>query len=221
MPLARQLARRYQRGGESLDDLVQVASMGLVKAVDRFDHARGTAFSSYAVPTIMGELKRYFRDSGWAVHVPRGMQERVMKVNDAVSRLGRERGRSPTVAEVADMVGASMEDVHEAMEAGNAYDAISLEAGRGSDSEEGDSYAETIGEEDSSFELVDYRTPPRLPCATLPEREQLVLRLRFYEGLTQAQIGERIGVSQMHVSRLKRRALAQLHAAQDAEAAGS
>src|SRR4051794_19467172 len=133
LPLARQLARRYQRGNEPLDDLIQVASIGLVKAVDRYDPERGTAFSSYAVPTILGELKRYFRDSGWAVHVPRGMQERVMTVNQAIAKLSRETGRSPTATEVAAEIGEEPETVLEAMEAGIAYDAVSLDTPRTSE----------------------------------------------------------------------------------------
>jgi len=207
LPLARQLARRYQRGNEPVDDLVQVASMGLVKAVDRFDPSRGTAFSSYAVPTIMGELKRYFRDSGWAVHVPRGMQERVMRVNAAVIRLSRDLGHSPSAAEIAQAVDSSTEDVLEALEAGLAYDAISLESSRSSDGEEGDSYAETLGADDERYELVEYGATIAPELRALPPRDRLVLHLRFSEDLTQSAIAERIGVSQMQVSRLIRAAL--------------
>src|SRR5919199_6218905 len=138
LPLARQLARRYQRTNEPLDDLMQVASVGLVKAIDRFDPRRGTAFSTYAVPTILGELKRYFRDSGWAVHVPRGMQERVMTVNQAISRLSRTLGRSPTASEIAEEIGEDPEVVLEALEAAIAYDAVSLDTPRTSEEEEGD-----------------------------------------------------------------------------------
>src|SRR5436309_6217769 len=156
LPLARQLARRYQRAAEPLDDLVQVASIGLVKAVDRYDPARGTAFSSYAVPTILGELKRYFRDSGWAVHVPRGMQERVMNVNNAISKLSRELGRSPTAHEIAEEVHEDVELVLEAMEAAIAYDAVSLDTPRTSEEEDGDTYADTVGEIDERFELIEY-----------------------------------------------------------------
>src|SRR3954462_12356305 len=146
LPLARQLARRYQRGNEPLDDLIQVASIGLVKAVDRFDPSRGSAFSSYAVPTILGELKRYFRDAGWAVHVPRGMQERVMSVNQAMTRLARDLGRSPTPSEVAEAVGGDPEEVLEAMEAAIAYDAVSLDAPtRKSGDEPAETYAESVG----------------------------------------------------------------------------
>ena len=212
MPLARQLARRHQNGREPLEDLVQVASLGLVKAIDRFDSSRGTAFSSYAVPTISGELKRYFRDSAWSAHVPRGMQERVLAVNGTIARLSRDLGRSPSVQEVAATMDSDSETVLEAMEASMAYDSVSLDGPQRPDGEEmGVSHAETIGEEDPAYELVDYRDATAAAMATLPKREQTVLRLRFVEGLTQSEIGRRIGVSQMHVSRLKRRALKQLH----------
>ncbi len=210
LPLARQLARRYQRGNEPLDDLVQVASIGLVKAVDRFDPARGTAFSSYAVPTIMGELKRYFRDSGWAIHVPRGMQERVMRLNGAVARLARELGRSPSAAEIAEAIDSSTEEVLEAMEAAMAYDAVSLDSARGSDADDGDSYAETIGEEDDRYDLVEYEATIAPELEALSPRDRLVIHLRFTEDMTQSDIAERIGISQMHVSRLIRRSLARL-----------
>jgi RNA polymerase sigma-B factor len=210
MPLARQLARRYQRHTEPLDDLVQVASIGLVKAIDRFDPERGTAFSSYAVPTILGELKRYFRDSAWAAHVPRGMQERVMQVNRAVARLARDTGRSPTAADVADAIGEPTEHVLEAMEAAVAYDAVSLEAPRAGDQPEGDSYAETVGAVDERYELIEYSAAIAPTVSALPERDRVVLQLRFMEDMTQSEIAERIGVSQMHVSRLIRRALTRL-----------
>lgn len=217
LPLARQLARRYQRGNEPLDDLVQVASIGLVKAVDRFDPERGTAFSSYAVPTILGELKRYFRDVGWAVHVPRGMQERVMTVNAAIAKLSRETGRSPTAADVAKEIGESPEMVVEAMEASIAYDAVSLDTPRTSDEGAGDTYAETMGAIDERFELVEYTSAIGPTMRALPERDRLVLKLRFEDDLTQLEIAERIGVSQMHVSRLIRRALKRLRTVADAQ----
>jgi RNA polymerase sigma-B factor len=210
IPLARQLARRYQRQNEPLDDLVQVACIGLVKAIDRFDPERGTAFSSYAVPTILGELKRYFRDSAWAVHVPRGMQERVMQVNQVVSRLARDSGRSPTAAQVADEMGVPAEQVLEAMEAAIAYDAVSLEAPRAGEQREGDSYADTVGAEDERYELIEYSAAIAPTVSALPARDRLVLQLRFVDDLTQSEIAERIGVSQMHVSRLIRRALTRL-----------
>ena len=217
LPLARQLARRYQRGNEPLDDLIQVASIGLVKAVDRYDPERGTAFSSYAVPTILGELKRYFRDSGWAVHVPRGMQERVMSVNNAISKLSRRFGRSPTAAEVAEEIGETPELVLEAMEAAIAYDAVSLDTPRTSDEDEGDTYADMMGAIDERFELVEYTSAIGPTMRALPERDRLVLKLRFEDDLTQLEIAEQIGVSQMHVSRLIRRALTRLRAVADAQ----
>jgi RNA polymerase sigma-B factor len=214
LPLARQLARRYQRANEPLDDLVQVASIGLIKAVDRFDPDRGTAFSSYAVPTILGELKRYFRDAGWAVHVPRGMQERVIALNQAVSKLSRELGRSPSPGELAESLQVPREDVLETMEAAIAYDATSLEAPRGDG--EGDSYAESLGAEDERFELIEYSAAIAPTLQALPERDRVVLHLRFVEDLTQSEIADRIGVSQMHVSRLIRRALTRLRTVADA-----
>ena len=218
LPLARQLARRYQRGNEPLDDLVQVASIGLVKAVDRYDPARGTAFSSYAVPTILGELKRYFRDAGWAVHVPRGMQERVMKVNNAISKLSRETGRSPSAQEVAAEIHEDVELVLEAMEAAIAYDSVSLDTPRATDEEGGDTYADTVGALDERFELIEYASAIGPTMRALPERDRLVLKLRFEDDLTQLEIAERIGVSQMHVSRLIRRALKRLRTVADAAA---
>ena len=213
LPLARQLARRYQRQNEPLDDLMQVASMGLVKAIDRFDPSRGTAFSTYAVPTILGELKRYFRDSGWAVHVPRGMQERVMKLDQASQELHRRLGRSPSASELAEELDLTSEEVLEAMEAASAYDAISLEEQRSesSDSQE-PTYADSLGSEEERYELVEYGATIAPTLKALSERERLILHLRFVEDLTQSEIADRIGVSQMHVSRLIRRALARLRA---------
>jgi RNA polymerase sigma-B factor len=216
LPLARQLARRYQRANEPLDDLVQVASIGLVKAVDRFDLDRGVAFSSYAVPTILGELKRYFRDSGWAVHVPRGVQERAMQVDRAVKELAGRLGRSPSVDEVAEQVGGSVEDVLEAMEAGQAYEAMSLDAQRAGADTEGDTFGDGLGLEDDRFDLVEYEATIEPTLKALPKRDQIVLHLRFAEDMTQSQIAERIGVSQMQVSRLIRRALAKLRTVAEA-----
>jgi RNA polymerase sigma-B factor len=213
LPLARQLARRYQRQNEPLDDLMQVASMGLVKAVDRFDPARGTAFSTYAVPTILGELKRYFRDSGWAVHVPRGMQERVMKLDQASQELHRRLGRSPSAGELAEELQLTSEEVLEAMEAASAYDAISLEEQRSDSSDSAEpTFADSLGTEEERYELVEYGATIAPTMKALSERERLILHLRFVEDLTQSEIADRIGVSQMHVSRLIRRALARLRA---------
>jgi RNA polymerase sigma-B factor len=210
LPLARQLARRYQRANEPLDDLVQVASVGLVKAVDRFDPQRGVAFSSYAVPTILGELKRYFRDSGWALHVPRGVQERAMQVDRAIKELAGRLGRSPSVTEVAEHTGVSVEDVLGAMEASQAYEAVSLEAERGGGEGGSDTYADTIGAEDDRYDLVEYGAAIAPALRTLAPRDRVILHLRFVEDLTQSEIAERIGVSQMQISRLIRRALTRL-----------
>src|SRR3954470_22687873 len=214
LPLARQLARRYQRGNEPLDDLIQVASIGLVKAVDRYDPDRGTAFSSYAVPTILGELKRSFRDSGWAVHVPRGMQERVMKLDTAAQELHRKLGRSPQPKELAAQLECSEAEVLEAMEAASAYDAVSLEAQRGdSDNGGSDTFQDTLGADEERYELVEYGATIAPTLKALSPRERLILHLRFVEDMTQSEIAERIGVSQMHVSRLIRRSLARLRSA--------
>lgn len=211
LPLAERLARRYARKGQPMDDLVQVASIGLVKAVDRFDPERGTSFSSYAVPTIIGELKRHFRDLGWTVRVPRGMQERALKVDRVVNELSSRLGRSPTPAEVAESTGDSVEDVLEAMEAAVAYDAVSLEAGRPGDAEgEGDSLGETVGEVDERYEIVDSTATIAPTLEALDTRDRIILHLRFVEDMTQSEIAERIGISQMHVSRLIRRALTEL-----------
>src|SRR3954453_12924131 len=217
LPLATRLARRYHRGVEPLEDLVQVASVGLLNAIDRFDPGRGTAFSSFAVPTIAGELKRYFRDTGWALHVPRGMQERVMTVNQAIGRLSRTLGRSPTAAEIANETGMDLEVVLEALEAAIAYDAVSLDTPRTSDEDDGDTYADTMGVIDDRFELIENTSEigPTMPA--LPVRDRLVLKLRFEQDLTQLEIAERIGVSQMHVSRLIRRALKRLRTVADAQ----
>jgi RNA polymerase sigma-B factor len=210
LPLARQLARRYQRGGEQLDDLVQVASLGLLKAIDRFDPARETAFSSFAVPTILGELKRHFRDKGWSVRVPRDLQEMAVKVDRIADEMSREIGRAPTPGEIAERTGTSLEQVLEAREASAAYRAVSLDRPRSEDDEEGDSYADAFGAEDPGFRIAeDSATVDRL-MRVLTEREREVLRLRFEEDLTQSEIGQRVGVSQMHVSRLIRQSIARL-----------
>jgi len=210
LPLAHQLARRYERSDEPLDDLVQVASVGLVKAVQRFDPSRGSAFSSFAVPTIVGELKRYFRDLGWAVHMPRAIQERALEVNRAVTGLSRDLGRSPTPAELAQFTGLTREEVLEAMEAATAYDSIPLEAPRPDDGAEGESAVDWLGVEDHGYVLAEYSATLAPQLRALPKRDRLVLYLRFVEDLTQSEIADRIGISQMHVSRLIRRALERL-----------
>jgi RNA polymerase sigma-B factor len=211
MPLARSLARRYERSSESLDDLLQVASLGLLKAIDRFDPERGNAFVSFAVPTILGELRRYFRDCCWDVHVPRGTQERTLKLEEAERQLTRDRGRAPSVAELAQYLEIDPEQVLDAMAAAQAYGALSLDAPRSSmTGEAATSYAELLGEEDSRFSLVEERVTIARALEHIPARERTVLQLRFVEDLTQSEIAERIGVSQMQVSRLLRHALEQL-----------
>jgi RNA polymerase sigma-B factor len=216
LPLARSLARRYERPGESLDDLLQVASLGLVKAIDRFDPERGLSFSSYAVPTMLGELRRYFRDTGWALHVPREMQERVLKVNAAVERLSGELGRSPSPQQLADELNLPVEEILEAIEANTAYDTSSLDTPLRSGDEQSQTVAETLGETDARFELIEDRASIGPALKALPERERLILHLRFVDDLTQTEIAQRIGVSQMHVSRLIRRALEQIRVAAEA-----
>jgi len=210
LPLARTLARRYERRSEPSEDLLQVASLGLVKAIDRFEPDRGLNFSSYAVPTMLGELKRHFRDSGWALHVPRDMQERALKVNAVVEHLSGELGRSPSPRQVADELNLPVEEVLEAIEANAAYDAASLDAPLRSSDDEGNTLAEIVGEADERFELIEGRASIGRALRTLPERERSILYLRFVKDLTQIEIAHRIGVSQMHVSRLIRRALEQV-----------
>jgi RNA polymerase sigma-B factor len=210
LPLARQLARRYQRPEEPFDDLMQVASLGLVKAIDRFDLEREVAFSSYAVPTILGEIKRYFRDRTWSVRVPRDLQELALKVDRAVSQLSLDLHRQPSVQEIAEAVEAGEEDVLEALEASGAYRATSLETPRGSDDEAGDTLGDTIGSDEGGFALAEHRATLDQLLRSVTPREREVLRLRFEEDLTQAEIGERIGVSQMQVSRIIRQSLARL-----------
>ena len=215
LPLARRLARRYQRSEEPLEDLVQVASLGLLKAIDRFDTDRDIAFSSFAVPTILGELKRHFRDRTWSVRVPRDLQELVLRVDRAVAELSLGKHRAPTVAELAEALDATEEQVLEALQAADAYHAGSLDAprpGRTGAEVPGESLADALGEEEDGFERAEERATLAPLLAHVSSRERLVLRLRFGEDLTQAEIGERIGVSQMQVSRLIRHALIRLRA---------
>ena len=216
LPLAQKLARRYRARGEPLEDLVQVASLGLVKAIDRFDPGRGVSFSSYAVPAILGELRRHFRDYGWAVHVPRGAQERVGKVNIAVQELTRELGRAPTPNETGATLDLSAEQVLESLETSAGYAASSLDAPRLVGDEESTSYADTVGALESGYELVEWDAAIAPTLQVMPERDRLVLHLRFVEDLTQSQIADRIGVSQMHVSRLIRRSLDRLQVVAEA-----
>jgi len=213
LPLARDLALRYTYTDEPLDDLVQVASLGLIKAIDRFEPGRGTKFTSYAAPTILGELKRHFRDKGWSLHVPRDLQERTLKVSRATEELSKELGRSPKVREVAKHLGCSSEQVLEAQEAAASYEAASLDAPAARDDDESASLVDMLGDHDDSYELVEDRQAIASTWRELPDVERQVLELRFMHDLTQREIGERIGYSQMHVSRLLRRALTRLETA--------
>ncbi|HYP47263.1 MAG TPA: SigB/SigF/SigG family RNA polymerase sigma factor, partial [Thermoleophilaceae bacterium] len=210
MPLARELALRYTYTDEPFDDLLQVASLGLLKAIDRFEPGRGTKFTSYSAPTILGELKRHFRDKGWALHVPRDLQERTLAVSRETENLSKMLGRSPTVKEIAMGLGCTPEQVLEAQEAAGSYEAASLDAPTSREDDESAALIDLLGGEDSSFGLVESRDAIATTWNALPEIEQEVLRLRFVEDLTQREIGERIGYSQMHVSRLLRQALATL-----------
>ena len=210
LPLARKLARRYAGAREPIDDLTQVASLGLVKAVDRFDPTREIAFSSFAVPTIAGELKRYFRDLGWSVHVPRGAQEMALKVEQARQQMASRSGRSPSVNELSQYLEWSVDDVLDALEAGSAHHSVSLDAPTDDGEGEVGSLAQSLGEDDERLETVEDRVTIATATRKLPARERKVLYLRFVEDLTQTQIAELIGVSQMQVSRILRRAVAQL-----------
>jgi RNA polymerase sigma-B factor len=204
------LARRFAGRGEPLDDLVQVATIGLVKAVDRFDPAREVEFSTYATPTIVGELKRHFRDKGWAVRVPRRLQELNLRLGAVISQLSQDLQRSPTVAEIARSAEATEDEVLEALDSAHAYSLISLDAGAG---DEGLSYHEQIGTEDDSLEALEQRLAVGPLIRRLPARERRMLHLRFFKGLTQSEIADELGISQMHVSRLLAKTLGSLRQA--------
>lgn len=220
MPLARTLARRYGRSSEPLEDLVQVASLGLLKAIDRYDPSRGNPFQSFAVPTILGEMRRYFRDSGWAVHVPRGAQERALKVRDAQERIAGQRGHAPTVGQLAEYLELDIEDVLDALQAIHAYETVSLDAPRpGSDDDgPGLSFGDSLGAEDTRYELVELDAMVASALSHLSARERVILRMRFVEDLTQTEIAEQVGISQMQVSRLLRRSLDRLRTLTNAPA---
>ena len=203
LPLARSLARRYVGKGEPLDDLEQVASLGLLKAIDRFDVSRDVRFATFAVPTIAGELKRHFRDRGWMLRVPRDIQELSARVTRCRETLTRELGRSPTVDEVAATVGAGVEQVLEALRAADSYRMMSLDEPL----VDGAGALEAIGGDDGGFELAEHRVLLGRPLAGLGPREREIVRLRYYEGLTQREIARAVGISQMHVSRLIRRSI--------------
>ena len=208
LPLARKLARRYAQSSEPYDDLAQVASLGLVKAVERFDPDRGFAFTSFAVPTIVGELKRYFRDTGWAIHVDRGAQERARRINEAQQAITARTGRPPRVDELAQYLELSEEEVLDGLQVAEAYGTVSLDAPLAG--EEDATRIDAIGDEDQRLGLVDDQTTILADAKHLPQREREILFLRFGEDLTQSEIAERVGVSQMQVSRLLRRSLQRL-----------
>jgi RNA polymerase sigma-B factor len=209
LPLVRSLAARYAGRGEQLDDLIQVGSIGLIKAADRFDLDRGVEFKTYAIPTILGELKRHFRDKGWAVSVPRRLKELSLRLNRLVSELGGSLGRSPTVAELAAAAGVEEEEVVEALEAGRAYRAaISLSTP--DDSDDGIDPVAALGGDDPGYATCEDRILVQPALAKLAEREREIVRLRFQHGLTQSQIAAEVGVSQMHVSRLIRQSLEEI-----------
>ncbi|MGH2874445.1 MAG: SigB/SigF/SigG family RNA polymerase sigma factor [Solirubrobacteraceae bacterium] len=218
LPLARKLARRYVGAREPLDDLVQVASLGLVHALERFDPTLGTAFPSFAVPTILGELKRYFRDAGWSVHVPRGAQEMALAVNRAAEKLSSHGGRWPTAFELAEYLEWSLDDVLTALETGAAHHAASLDMPCSDGDSDGDAttLGDPLGEIDCGYQTVDDRVTILAAAQELSDRERFVLKLRFVDDRTQTEIAKQIGVSQMQVSRLLRGALAKLSELVDA-----
>jgi RNA polymerase sigma-B factor len=212
MPLARSLALRYQRSGEPIDDLLQVASLGLIKAIDGFDTGREYAFCSYAVPTILGEIKRHFRDRTWTVRVPRGLQELTLRVDRTVSDLSEKLHRQPSVGEIADALGADEEEVLEALQAKGAYSALSFDApqGAGAAADRPQTLGETLGVAEDGFEQAEQRAMVDAMLSTLRPVERDILRMRFEHEMTQAEIGAVIGVSQMQVSRTIRAALQRL-----------
>ena len=207
LPLAQSLARRYAGSREPLDDLNQVASLGLLGAIDRFQVDKGTAFSSFAVPTILGELKRYFRDYGWSVHVPRGAQERALAVEKAQQHLSAGAGGSPSVEQLAEHLGWPIDQVLDALETGSAHHWISLDAPGDNGEDERGTLGDTLGEEDTRLAAVEDKMSVFAAAQALPLREREVLALRFVEDQTQTEIAERLGISQMQVSRILRRAV--------------
>jgi RNA polymerase sigma-B factor len=207
MSLVRSLARRYSYRGEQLDDLVQIGAIGLIKAIDRFDIERGVELTTYATPNIIGEIKRHFRDKGWAVRVPRGLQELNVQLSRLMETLTVELGRSPTIPELAQAAGAQEEEVLEALESGRAYSSLSLSQGSGGDGDEDLDPMESLGSEEHQYEVSEDRAVLAPGFKVLDERERMILQLRFFDGLTQSQIAQQVGISQMHVSRLIRRSL--------------
>jgi RNA polymerase sigma-B factor len=208
MSLVRSLARRYSYRGEQLDDLVQIGAIGLIKAIDRFDLNRGVELTTYATPNIIGEIKRHFRDRGWSVRVPRGLQELNVQLSKLIEQLTVQLSRSPTIPELAKAAGVEEEEVLEALESGRAYSSLSLSQGSsGSDDGEELDPLESLGEIEHQYEVSEDRAVLAPGFKALDDRERWILHLRFFEGLTQSQIAQQVGISQMHVSRLIRRAL--------------
>ena len=209
--LVRYLAVKFANRGEALDDLIQVGTVGLLKAIDRFDLERGVEFTTYATPTIVGEIKRYFRDKGWAVKVPRRLQELNLAVNRAIEKLTVKLGHSPTVTELASHLGASEEDVLEAQELGQAYNLLSLDTElNGEGDKKSQTLADYVGQNDAGLELLEDRANLEKAFEVLTGRERVILYLRFYESVSQTEIAKRLNVSQMHVSRLQQKALEKL-----------
>jgi RNA polymerase sigma-B factor len=213
LPLAEQLARRYAGRGEPLDDITQTASLGLIKAIDRYDPDRGTGFLAFAVPTVRGEIRRHFRDRTWQVRVPRRLQELRLAIRDASETLTQELGHTPSAGELAEKLEVSPAEVADGLGATRAYSTLSLEASASGTGESGPGLGESLGEEDADLAYLELRMTLAPALARLPEREQQILSLRFYENLTQTQIADRVGVSQMHVSRLLSRSLRMLREA--------
>src|SRR5438552_12108064 len=207
MSLVRSLARRYAYRGEQLEDLVQIVAIGLIKAIDRFDVNRGGELTTYATPNIIGEIKRHFRDRGWSVRVPRGLQELNIQLSRLLEELTVQLGRSPTIPELAKAAGVTDEEVLEALESGRAYSSLSLSAGTNQDEEGALDPLESIGTEEPRYEISEDMAVLAPGFKALDERERRILHLRFFEGLTQSQIAQQVGISQMHVSRLIRRSL--------------
>jgi RNA polymerase sigma-B factor len=207
MSLVRSLARRYSYRGEQLEDLVQIGAIGLIKAIDRFDLERGVELTTYATPNIIGEIKRHFRDKGWSVRVPRGLQELNVQLSRLVEQLTVQLARSPTIPELAKAAGVEEEQVLEALESGRAYTSLSLSVGGGGGDDDDLDPLESLGTEEHQYEVSEDRAVLAPGFRVLDERERMILQLRFFDGLTQSQIAQQIGISQMHVSRLIRRAL--------------
>jgi RNA polymerase sigma-B factor len=210
LPLVRSLARRFASRGQPVEDLIQVGCIGLIKAIDRFDLERGVELSTYATPTILGEIKRYFRDKGWSVKVPRALQDLNVRLNRVMESLTVELRRSPTISELAAATGASEEEVVEALESGRAYSSVSIFSGGGPDDEESVGLLDCLGTEEEAYEVFEQRRVLAPAMERLDPRERLILHLRFFEGMTQTQVAARIGISQMHVSRLIRKSIENL-----------